>query len=71
MTTELLNSLGVSLQFNENGLSRKDILETQSGIKLSRKSFVLGNKNVQINGKSIISQDVVIRGDLSKIKIER
>ena len=49
----------------------KDYISTNSGNTVSRKSVLCGTQNIHLHGKTIISEDTVIRGDLSYIRIGR
>ena len=41
-----------------------EYIETDAGNKVSRKANLVGTQNIILGGKSIIQQDVMIRGDL-------
>eukprot|EP01016_Furgasonia_blochmanni_P027326 TRINITY_DN2883_c0_g1_i3.p2 TRINITY_DN2883_c0_g1~~TRINITY_DN2883_c0_g1_i3.p2 ORF type:complete len:205 (+),score=47.02 TRINITY_DN2883_c0_g1_i3:189-803(+) len=45
--------------------------ETSSGVKLGKKSHVRGTDQIQTIGKLVIQEGVVVRGDLSNIKLGR
>ena len=49
----------------------KDYISTSSGNTVSRKSILCGTQNIHLHGKTIISKDSVIRGDLSYVRIGR
>ncbi|KAL0272554.1 UNVERIFIED_CONTAM: hypothetical protein PYX00_005482 [Menopon gallinae] len=50
---------------------KDDYVETTSGNKVCRQSFLYGAQNIILQGKVIIQPDVIIRGDLAAIKIGR
>ncbi|CAK7226928.1 hypothetical protein SBRCBS47491_006394 [Sporothrix bragantina] len=41
-----------------------EYIETDTGNKVSRKATLVGTQNIILGGKSVIQQDVMIRGDL-------
>ncbi|CAK7268734.1 hypothetical protein SEPCBS57363_003241 [Sporothrix epigloea] len=41
-----------------------EYIETDTGNKVSRKATLVGTQNIILGGKSVIQQDVTIRGDL-------
>ncbi|KIH91126.1 dynactin 5 [Sporothrix brasiliensis 5110] len=49
-------------------MSRRSVkgeyIETDTGNKVSRKATLVGTQNIILGGKSVIQQDVMIRGDL-------
>jgi len=46
-------------------------VETASGNKVSRNTVLCGSQNIVINGKSIVRDGVIIRGDLAAVRIGR
>lgn len=44
-------------------------IETTTGNKLSRKCIIRGTDQIQLNGKSIIKDACIVRGDLAQIKL--
>jgi len=42
-----------------------------SGNKVSRNTVLCGSQNIVINGKSIVRDGVMIRGDLANVRIGR
>ena len=49
----------------------KNYITTSSGNTVSRNSVLCGTQNIHLHGKTIISDNTVIRGDLSYIRIGR
>lgn len=59
------------MELADEFFSREDYLETASGNRVSRLSVLCGSQNIVLNGKTIVMQDVIIRGDLSNVRIGR
>jgi len=51
--------------------NKQDFVETASGNKVSRSTVLCGSQNIVINGKSIVRDGVIIRGDLASVRIGR
>eukprot|EP00298_Acanthocystis_sp_HF-20_P023134 c31595_g1_i1.p1 GENE.c31595_g1_i1~~c31595_g1_i1.p1 ORF type:complete len:211 (+),score=62.91 c31595_g1_i1:27-635(+) len=49
--------------------AKADFVETSTGNKVSRKSLLCASKNIRIGGRSIIHDQVMIRGDLAEVRI--
>ena len=62
-----LSDLEQSTQF----FNAKDYMSTSSGNIVSRGSILCGTQNIHLHGKTIISKDTIIRGDLAYIRIGR
>ncbi|KAL2920242.1 hypothetical protein HK105_200310 [Polyrhizophydium stewartii] len=45
---------------------RPDYIETDTGNKVCRKSAIFGSQNIVLGGKTIIQNNVVVRGDLRR-----
>ncbi|PIK46973.1 putative dynactin subunit 5 isoform X2 [Apostichopus japonicus] len=50
---------------------KAEFIETASGNKVSKKSVLCGSQNIVLNGKSIICNDCIVRGDLANVRIGR
>lgn len=46
-------------------------IETASGNKVSRQSVLCGSQNIILNGKSVVQNNCIIRGDLASVRIGR
>ena len=51
--------------------SHSDYIETTAGNKVSRQSILCGSQNIVLNGKTIVKNDCIIRGDLANVRIGR
>ncbi|KAL3318242.1 Dynactin subunit 5 [Cichlidogyrus casuarinus] len=49
--------------------SKPDFIETASGNKVCRNSVLCGSQNIVLNGRTLIMENCMIRGDLANIKI--
>jgi len=50
---------------------KEKYIETASGNKVSRQSVLCGSQNIVLNGKTIVQNECIIRGDLANVKIGR
>ena len=50
---------------------KAEYIVTASGNKVSRKSVLCGSQNIMINGKTIVKEGCLLRGDLNSIKLGR
>ncbi|ESN97462.1 hypothetical protein HELRODRAFT_157540 [Helobdella robusta] len=48
---------------------KSEYIETASGNKVSRQSILCGSQNIVLNGKTIIMNNCIIRGDLANVRI--
>ena len=46
-------------------------IETTSGNKVSRQSVLCGSQNIVLNGRTVIQNNCIIRGDLASVRIGR
>ena len=46
-----------------------DYIETASGNKVSRSSFLPGSQNIVLSGRCIVQSDSILRGDLAPIRV--
>ena len=46
-----------------------DYIETASGNKVSRSSFLPGSQNIVLSGRCIVQSDSILRGDLAQIRV--
>jgi len=51
--------------------NKSEYVETASGNKVCRNTVLCGSQNIVINGKSIVRDGVIIRGDLANVRIGR
>ena len=51
--------------------NHSDYIETTAGNKVSRQSILCGSQNIVLNGKTIVKNDCIIRGDLANVRIGR
>uniref|UniRef100_A0A914WB86 Dynactin subunit 5 n=1 Tax=Plectus sambesii TaxID=2011161 RepID=A0A914WB86_9BILA len=49
--------------------NKADYVETASGNKVNRKSTLCGSQNIVLNGRTILMNDCIIRGDLANIRM--
>uniref|UniRef100_A0A8B9CWK2 Dynactin subunit 5 n=1 Tax=Anser brachyrhynchus TaxID=132585 RepID=A0A8B9CWK2_9AVES len=47
------------------------VLPLASGNKVSRQSVLCGSQNIVLNGKTIVMNDCIIRGDLANVRVGR
>ncbi|EOO04186.1 putative dynactin subunit 5 protein [Phaeoacremonium minimum UCRPA7] len=45
---------------------RGEYIETDTGNKVARKATLVGTQNIMLGGKTVIQQEVMIRGDLAR-----
>lgn len=50
---------------------KANYIETASGNKVSRQSVLCGSQNIVLNGKTIVQDDCIIRGDLANVRVGR
>lgn len=48
---------------------RGEYIETDTGNKVARKATLVGTQNIMLGGKTIIQQEVMIRGDLARTAV--
>ncbi|XP_051044054.1 dynactin subunit 5-like [Phodopus roborovskii] len=48
-----------------------EYIETASGNKVSRQDVLCGSQNIVLNGKTIVMNDCIIRGDLANVRVRR
>jgi len=46
-------------------------IQTSSGNKVARSSVLCGSQNIVLNGKSVVQDNCIIRGDLASVRIGR
>ncbi|KAI1896109.1 hypothetical protein AGOR_G00091430 [Albula goreensis] len=51
--------------------NKAEYIETASGNKVSRQSVLCGSQNIVLNGKTIVMNDCIIRGDLANVRVGR
>lgn len=44
-------------------------IETASGNKVSKQSTLAGSQNIVLNGKTIVMEGCILRGDLASLKV--
>ncbi|KAK8209630.1 trimeric LpxA-like protein [Phyllosticta capitalensis] len=49
-------------------VAKGEYIETDSGNKVSRRAHISGTANITLGGKTVIQSDVVLRGDLHRLK---
>lgn len=59
------------MELPEKFYNASQFIETASGNKVSRNSVLCGSQNIVLNGKTIIMNDTIMRGDLANIKVGR
>ncbi|EDV28231.1 Dynactin subunit 5 [Trichoplax sp. H2] len=59
------------MELPDNYYFKAEYIETASGNKVSRYSVLCGSQNIILNGKTIIQDDCIIRGDLASVRIGR
>jgi dynactin-5 len=59
------------MELKDTYYNKSDFVETASGNKVSRNTVLCGSQNIVINGKSIVREGVIIRGDLANVRIGR
>ncbi|GBG26270.1 Dynactin subunit 5 [Hondaea fermentalgiana] len=46
-----------------------EYFETATGNRICRKASLYGTQNIRIHGKSLVAENVTIRGDLANVKM--
>lgn len=59
------------MELGELLYNKSEYIETASGNKVSRQSVLCGSQNIVLNGKTIIMNDCIIRGDLANVRVGR
>jgi len=59
------------MELQDDYFDSSQYIETASGNKVSRQSVLCGSQNIVINGKTIVMNGCVIRGDLANVRIGR
>ena len=65
-TTDIL-----TMELPDTFYNHSDYIETTAGNKVSRQSILCGSQNIVLNGKTIVKNDCIIRGDLANVRIGR
>jgi len=50
---------------------KSEFIETSSGNKVNKNSVMCGSQNIILQGRTIVLQDCIVRGDLAAVKIGR
>uniref|UniRef100_A0A8C2S986 Serine/threonine-protein kinase PLK1 n=1 Tax=Capra hircus TaxID=9925 RepID=A0A8C2S986_CAPHI len=59
------------MELGELLYNKSEYIETASGNKVSRQSVLCGSQNIVLNGKTIVMNDCIIRGDLANVRVGR
>ncbi|KAK1877089.1 Dynactin subunit 5 [Dissostichus eleginoides] len=59
------------MELSEILYNKAEYIETASGNKVSRQSVLCGSQNIVLNGKTIVMNDCIIRGDLANVRVGR
>ncbi|KAM9179083.1 dynactin subunit 5 isoform 2-T2 [Mergus octosetaceus] len=59
------------MELGEMLYNKSEYIETASGNKVSRQSVLCGSQNIVLNGKTIVMNDCIIRGDLANVRVGR
>ncbi|XP_053897114.1 dynactin subunit 5 isoform X3 [Malaclemys terrapin pileata] len=59
------------MELSEMLYNKSEYIETASGNKVSRQSVLCGSQNIVLNGKTIVMNDCIIRGDLANVRVGR
>ncbi|KAE8579181.1 hypothetical protein XENTR_v10023937 [Xenopus tropicalis] len=59
------------MELSELLYNKSEYIETASGNKVSRQSVLCGSQNIVLNGKTIVMNDCIIRGDLANVRVGR
>uniref|UniRef100_A0A3B4AM92 Dynactin subunit 5 n=1 Tax=Periophthalmus magnuspinnatus TaxID=409849 RepID=A0A3B4AM92_9GOBI len=59
------------MELSEILYNKAEYIETASGNKVSRQSVLCGSQNIVLNGKAIVMNDCIIRGDLANVRVGR
>lgn len=59
------------MELNDVYYDKANYIETASGNKVSRQSVLCGSQNIVLNGKTIVQNDCIIRGDLANVRVGR
>uniref|UniRef100_A0A1A8BMM3 Dynactin subunit 5 n=1 Tax=Nothobranchius kadleci TaxID=1051664 RepID=A0A1A8BMM3_NOTKA len=59
------------MELSEIFYNKAEYIETASGNKVSRQSVLCGSQNIVLNGKTIVMNDCIIRGDLANVRVGR
>nr|QBH72931.1 dynactin subunit P25 [Liposcelis bostrychophila] len=59
------------MELEDTYYNKEDYVETASGNKVCRQTFLYGAQNIVLQGKVIVQSDVIIRGDLAGVKTGR
>ncbi|KAG6926210.1 dynactin subunit 5, partial [Chelydra serpentina] len=62
---------GGAMELSELLYNKSEYIETASGNKVSRQSVLCGSQNIVLNGKTIVMNDCIIRGDLANVRVGR
>ncbi|KAK9393334.1 dynactin subunit 5 [Crotalus adamanteus] len=62
---------GAAMELGEMLYNKSEYIETASGNKVSRQSVLCGSQNIVLNGKTIVMNDCIIRGDLANVRVGR
>ncbi|XP_066868224.1 dynactin subunit 5 isoform X1 [Kogia breviceps] len=61
----------MAMELGELLYNKFEYIETASGNKVSRQSVLCGSQNIVLNGKTIVMNDCIIRGDLANVRVGR